>query len=254
MFAFKIVEGQLYKSISVHRSSDLLDIKYFVTKNHTTQIHMYNIFFHDFLTDEVQQLFTASGFEAVICEYVNRQTVNKKEGLSVQRVFVQAKFKKISATEVTANQNTNANAVELQESLDALSVKESDSKGPKAALEEIESKSSERSDNEETCHKFVKSKESTQIEEIDSSLKALGLDNDKAVRMTNDSVVKKDSNQTQTDCGQSMPLSCEKPERFTLDEKRNKTELASGDNEYTQANQCNLNVEAVTNDKITKAS
>ncbi|XP_002738440.1 tRNA N(3)-cytidine methyltransferase METTL6-like [Saccoglossus kowalevskii] len=40
------------------------------------------------------QLFTEAGFEIVSNEYISRETVNKKQGLSVPRVFVQAKFVK----------------------------------------------------------------------------------------------------------------------------------------------------------------
>ena len=36
----------------------------------------------------------ASGFEVASSEYVHRQTVNKKEGLEVPRIFVQGKFVK----------------------------------------------------------------------------------------------------------------------------------------------------------------
>ena len=36
----------------------------------------------------------ASGFEVASSEYIHRQTVNKKEGLEVPRIFVQGKFVK----------------------------------------------------------------------------------------------------------------------------------------------------------------
>ncbi|XP_049726811.1 tRNA N(3)-methylcytidine methyltransferase METTL6 isoform X1 [Elephas maximus indicus] len=48
-----------------------------------------------FFTDEfLAQLFTDTGYEEVINEYVFRETVNKKEGLCVPRVFLQSKFRK----------------------------------------------------------------------------------------------------------------------------------------------------------------
>ncbi|EPQ06127.1 Methyltransferase-like protein 6 [Myotis brandtii] len=48
-----------------------------------------------FFTDEfLAQLFTDSGYEEVVNEYVFRETVNKKEGLCVPRVFLQSKFRK----------------------------------------------------------------------------------------------------------------------------------------------------------------
>lgn len=48
-----------------------------------------------FFTDEfLAQLFMDAGYEEVLNEYVFRETVNKKEGLSVPRVFLQSKFRK----------------------------------------------------------------------------------------------------------------------------------------------------------------
>uniref|UniRef100_A0A8C8ZHJ9 Methyltransferase 6, tRNA N3-cytidine n=1 Tax=Prolemur simus TaxID=1328070 RepID=A0A8C8ZHJ9_PROSS len=48
-----------------------------------------------FFTDEfLAQLFTDTGYEEVVNEYVFRETVNKKEGLCVSRVFLQSKFQK----------------------------------------------------------------------------------------------------------------------------------------------------------------
>ncbi|XP_060705922.1 tRNA N(3)-methylcytidine methyltransferase METTL6-like isoform X3 [Hemiscyllium ocellatum] len=48
-----------------------------------------------FFSDEyVAQLLTAAGYEVHVNEYVFRETVNKKEGLCVPRVFLQCKFKK----------------------------------------------------------------------------------------------------------------------------------------------------------------
>ncbi|XP_030846584.1 methyltransferase-like protein 6 [Strongylocentrotus purpuratus] len=47
-----------------------------------------------FSTDVLSDLFIKAGFDVVVNEYVYRETVNKKEGLSVPRVFVQSKFSK----------------------------------------------------------------------------------------------------------------------------------------------------------------
>nr|KAF6420765.1 methyltransferase like 6 [Molossus molossus] len=48
-----------------------------------------------FFTDEfLAQLFVDTGYEEVVNEYVFRETVNKKEGLCVPRVFLQSKFQK----------------------------------------------------------------------------------------------------------------------------------------------------------------
>lgn len=48
-----------------------------------------------FFTDEfLAQLFLDTGYEEVVNKYVFRETVNKKEGLCVPRVFLQSKFRK----------------------------------------------------------------------------------------------------------------------------------------------------------------
>ncbi|KAB1283331.1 Methyltransferase-like protein 6 [Camelus dromedarius] len=48
-----------------------------------------------FFTDDfLAQLFLDTGYEAEVNEYVFRETVNKKEGLRVPRVFLQSKFRK----------------------------------------------------------------------------------------------------------------------------------------------------------------
>ncbi|XP_030062114.1 tRNA N(3)-cytidine methyltransferase METTL6 isoform X1 [Microcaecilia unicolor] len=48
-----------------------------------------------FFTEEyLAQLFKTLGFEQVVSDYVLRETVNKKEGLCVPRVFLQSKFRK----------------------------------------------------------------------------------------------------------------------------------------------------------------
>ncbi|XP_075068522.1 tRNA N(3)-cytidine methyltransferase METTL6 [Mixophyes fleayi] len=45
-----------------------------------------------FTTEYLQHLFTTAGYKEVSNAYVLRETVNKKEGLCVPRVFVQSKF------------------------------------------------------------------------------------------------------------------------------------------------------------------
>ncbi|XP_007887860.1 tRNA N(3)-methylcytidine methyltransferase METTL6 [Callorhinchus milii] len=48
-----------------------------------------------FFSDEyVCRLLTAAGYELLVNEYVQRETINKKEGLCVPRVFLQCKCKK----------------------------------------------------------------------------------------------------------------------------------------------------------------
>uniref|UniRef100_A0A8C7EDQ2 tRNA N(3)-cytidine methyltransferase n=1 Tax=Nothoprocta perdicaria TaxID=30464 RepID=A0A8C7EDQ2_NOTPE len=58
-----------------------------------------------FFTEEfLFQLFTSEGYEQVANEYVQRETVNRKEGLCVPRVFLQGKFRKpLEKTEVLAD-------------------------------------------------------------------------------------------------------------------------------------------------------
>ena len=46
------------------------------------------------LTDLVETLFHQAGFETLVNDYAHRRTVNKKEGVDVPRIFVQAKFRK----------------------------------------------------------------------------------------------------------------------------------------------------------------
>ena len=58
----------------------------------------------------------ASGFEVASSEYIHRQTVNKKEGLEVPRIFVQGKFVKpvrnnIAVTESGSVKETCENCV-----------------------------------------------------------------------------------------------------------------------------------------------
>ena len=45
-------------------------------------------------TDLVETLFHQAGFQTLENDYAYRRTVNKKEGIDVPRIFVQAKFVK----------------------------------------------------------------------------------------------------------------------------------------------------------------
>ncbi|XP_027048402.1 methyltransferase-like protein 6 [Pocillopora damicornis] len=47
-----------------------------------------------FSKDLVETLFHQAGFETLVNDYAHRRTVNKKEGVDVPRIFVQAKFRK----------------------------------------------------------------------------------------------------------------------------------------------------------------
>ncbi|GAU96772.1 hypothetical protein RvY_08164 [Ramazzottius varieornatus] len=46
-----------------------------------------------FTTEELCELFTSNGFEVDSCVYIHRQTVNKKEDLNVERIFIQGRFR-----------------------------------------------------------------------------------------------------------------------------------------------------------------
>lgn len=46
------------------------------------------------MEEELTQLFEGAGFVTASNSYVTRQTVNKKEGIDAQRIFIQAKFVK----------------------------------------------------------------------------------------------------------------------------------------------------------------
>jgi len=48
--------------------------------------------------DTVETLFHQAGFQTLVNEYAHRRTVNKKEGIDVPRIFVQAKFIKPEKT------------------------------------------------------------------------------------------------------------------------------------------------------------
>nr|XP_049698257.1 tRNA N(3)-methylcytidine methyltransferase METTL6 [Helicoverpa armigera] len=49
-----------------------------------------------FTEEELQKLFTEAGFEILMNMYVQRRTVNFKEGIDVPRIFVQGKYRKPS--------------------------------------------------------------------------------------------------------------------------------------------------------------
>lgn len=48
-----------------------------------------------FTPDEVNTLFENAGFKTLQCDFVHRQTINIKEGVNVERTFVQGKFLKM---------------------------------------------------------------------------------------------------------------------------------------------------------------
>lgn len=47
-----------------------------------------------FSVSKMTEIFQAAGFSTVSCDYIYRETVNKKEGLCVPRVFIQGRFRK----------------------------------------------------------------------------------------------------------------------------------------------------------------
>ncbi|XP_076283141.1 tRNA N(3)-cytidine methyltransferase METTL6 isoform X1 [Lasioglossum baleicum] len=47
-----------------------------------------------FTTEEVAELFESVGFNTLTCDYVKRRTINVKENIDVERIFVQGKFEK----------------------------------------------------------------------------------------------------------------------------------------------------------------
>lgn len=47
-----------------------------------------------FTVEELGHLFREAGFEESSTSYVSRQTVNKKEGVNAERIFIQGKFTK----------------------------------------------------------------------------------------------------------------------------------------------------------------
>ncbi|XP_076659718.1 tRNA N(3)-cytidine methyltransferase METTL6 [Halictus rubicundus] len=47
-----------------------------------------------FTTKEVVELFESVGFNTLTCDYVKRRTINVKENIDVERIFVQGKFEK----------------------------------------------------------------------------------------------------------------------------------------------------------------
>ena len=48
-----------------------------------------------FEKEEIELLIKKCGFETVSLEYVERRTINKKEGVDVPRIFLQGKFRKL---------------------------------------------------------------------------------------------------------------------------------------------------------------
>jgi len=48
-----------------------------------------------FEKEEIERLMNKCGFQTVTLEYVERRTINKKEGIDVPRLFIQGKFRKL---------------------------------------------------------------------------------------------------------------------------------------------------------------
>lgn len=46
--------------------------------------------------EKLDELFTSAGYRITGSEYIYRKTVNRKEGINVQRVFIQGKYVKPS--------------------------------------------------------------------------------------------------------------------------------------------------------------
>ena len=51
--------------------------------------------------EKLVDLATEAGFEVCACSYVNKETVNHKEGISAPRIFIQAKLRKPVRTKAT---------------------------------------------------------------------------------------------------------------------------------------------------------
>ena len=47
-----------------------------------------------FTIEEIGKLFEGAGFEVIELQYVQRETVNHKENIHAQRIFVQGRFQK----------------------------------------------------------------------------------------------------------------------------------------------------------------
>jgi len=45
-------------------------------------------------TEKLDELFTSAGYRVASSEYIFRRTVNRKEGIDVQRVFIQGRYVK----------------------------------------------------------------------------------------------------------------------------------------------------------------
>ena len=62
-------------------------------------------------------LFEEAGFVVTSNDYISRQTVNKKEGLCVPRVFVQAKFTKPETNCPESNRDEIAGTINSEKTL-----------------------------------------------------------------------------------------------------------------------------------------
>jgi hypothetical protein len=56
--------------------------------------YIFILFFSEYLA----KLFSDASYDVINCQYVQRRTINKKEGIDVPRIFVQGKFMKRTST------------------------------------------------------------------------------------------------------------------------------------------------------------
>ena len=54
----------------------------------------------------MESLVTSCGFEVIKNDYIKRETVNRKEGISVERIFIQGKYAKTTNGIETNGKNT----------------------------------------------------------------------------------------------------------------------------------------------------
>lgn len=69
---------------------------YYFSEGQESNCAMADFTYPLFLIDQTANLFTENGFKLVENSYVQRQTVNKKEDITAERIFLQGKFEKLS--------------------------------------------------------------------------------------------------------------------------------------------------------------
>ena len=60
-----------------------------------------------YITDYTATLFTSEGFKVLQNSYVQRKTVNKKEDITAERIFIQGKFEKLSGVHTSKKTEQN---------------------------------------------------------------------------------------------------------------------------------------------------